>query len=69
MYRCVPAPLFFGRGGLGLQGGLDGAAGEFACGGDGQGFDARQDLPVGGVVGGPLQLSGEQQRLLQHQLL
>src|SRR6185437_1582394 len=68
-HRRGRAPLFFGRRGLGLQGGLHGPAGEFAGGGDGQGLDAGQDLAVRGVVGGLLQLLGEQQRLLDQQRL
>ena len=67
MYRFGPAPLFFGRLGLGLEGGLDGLAGEFAGGGDGQGLDARQNLAVGGGAGGGLQLLGQQERLLKEQ--
>ena len=62
-----PAPLFFGGLGLGLQGGLDGLAGQFAGGGDGEGLDAGQDLAVGGGVGGGLQLLGEQEGLLDEQ--
>jgi hypothetical protein len=54
----VRAPLFFGRWGLGLEGGLNGLPGEFACGGDGQGLDPGQDLAIGSVVGGLLQLLG-----------
>jgi hypothetical protein len=61
----VPAPLFFGRFGLRLQGGLDGLAGQFAGSGDGEGLDASEDLSVGGGVGGLLQLLGKQQGLLE----
>jgi hypothetical protein len=50
--------------GLGLQGGLDGLASQFASGGDGQSLDAGEDLAVGCGVGGLLQLLGEQQGLL-----
>src|SRR5262249_30255740 len=55
------------RRGLGLEGGLDRLAGQFAGGGDGQGLDLGENLTVGGAVGRGLQLLGEQQRLLQEQ--
>ena len=65
--RCVPAPFFFGRLGLGRQGRLDGPAGEFADGGDGEGPDAGQDVAVRGRVGARLQLLGQEKRLLDPQ--
>jgi hypothetical protein len=49
---------------LRLQGGLDGLAGKFAGGRDGEGLDLGKDLTVGGLVGSLLQLPGEQERLL-----
>jgi len=53
--------------GLGLQGGLDGPASEFAGAGDGQGLDLGQDLPIGGLIGGLLELAGQQEGLLNDQ--
>jgi hypothetical protein len=52
---------------LGLQGGLDGLSGQVASGGDGESFDASEDLSVGGGIGGLFQLLGEQQGLLEQQ--
>jgi predicted cupin superfamily sugar epimerase len=60
-------PLFFGGRGLGLQGGLDGLAGQLAGGGDGEGLDAGEDQAVGCGVGGLLQLLGQEQGLLEEQ--
>jgi len=60
MYSCGRGPLFFGPLGLGLERGLHGLAGQFPGGGDGQGLDAGEDLAVGGIVGGLLQLSGQE---------
>jgi hypothetical protein len=61
------APFFFDRLGLGLEGGLDGLAGEFAGGGDGQGLDASEDLAIRGRLRGLLQLAGQEHGLLQDQ--
>ena len=44
---------------------MGGLAGEFTSGRDGGGFDAAQDLSVGGFVGGPLELSGQQEGLFE----
>src|SRR5262249_9688561 len=60
-----PGTPFFGRVGLGLQGGLDGLAREFLSGEDGGGLDAGEDLPVGGLGGGAFELLGEQERLFE----
>ena len=67
MYRCGRGPLFFGPLGLGLEGGLHGLAGEFLGGGDGEGLDTADDLAVGGVIGGLLQLLGQEQGSLQYE--
>jgi hypothetical protein len=50
--------------GLGLQGSLDGLAGQFASAGDGQGLNLGQNLAVGGFVGGLLELAGQEESLL-----
>jgi hypothetical protein len=50
-----------------LEGGLDGLPGELPAGRDGGGLDAGEDLAVRGAVGGPLELSGEGEGLLDQQ--
>jgi hypothetical protein len=62
-----PGALYFGGGGLGLEGGLDRLAGQFAGGGDGEGLDAGEDVAVGGRLSSRLQLLGQEQGLLQEQ--
>jgi hypothetical protein len=59
--RSNRSAWFFGGLGLCLQGGLDGLAGEFAGGGDGEGLDLGEDLAIGGLVRGPLQLLGQKE--------
>ena len=50
--------------GLSLECNLDRFARQFACGGYGCGLDGRKNLPVGGVIGGLLELPSQQQSLL-----
>jgi hypothetical protein len=58
-------PLFFDGGSLGLQRKLHGPASEFLGGRDGGGFDAGEDLSVGGGVGNLLQLAGQEEGLFE----
>jgi hypothetical protein len=58
-------PLFFDGVSLGLQGQLHSLACEFAGSRNRGGFDACEDLSVRGIVGGLLELSGQEQGLFE----
>jgi hypothetical protein len=58
-------PLFFDGGRLALQGQLDGLAGEFAGSRDSGGFDTGEDLSVGSIVSGLLELSSQEKGLFE----
>jgi hypothetical protein len=45
---------------LGLEGRLNGLAGEFAPAGDGEGFDTGQDVAIGSLIGGVFQLPSQE---------
>ena len=47
-----------------LERGLDGRARQLTCGGYGRGLDGRENLPVGRVIGGLLELASQEQSLL-----
>jgi hypothetical protein len=55
--------------GLGLEGGLDGLAGQFACGRQRGGLDLGEHLPAGRVGGRTLKLMGYRQSLFEYQSL
>ena len=48
-----------------MRGQLDGLTGEFAGGGDSSGFDTGEDVAIGGLVGGLLQLPGQEEGLFE----